>query len=150
MRRFDSSIIKNGEEIFWNLRRPCLVCFSFSLHVSLFDREGQLLDVRFRLILDHLVDEGQDVVALDAEKDERRARVGVSGGVRARHAAWVDKVLAIVLRNSLLMGVAGDEDVAVKLTLDGSQSLHVAPRDDLMAMDDTNLKVVDLDNLRLR
>ena len=48
------------------------------------------------------------------------------------------------------MGVAGDEDVAVKLTLDGSQSLHVAPRDDLMAMDDANLKVVDLDNLRLR
>ena len=37
------------------------------LSVSLLDGEGELLNVRLWLVLDHLVDKGQDVVALHAE-----------------------------------------------------------------------------------
>ena len=75
-------------------------------HHSLLDREGKLLDVGLRLVLNHLVNEGKDVVALDTKQDERGSRVGVCCGVCTRHTAWVDEVLAIVLRDAMLMGVS--------------------------------------------
>ena len=40
------------------------------LERSFLDRESELLDVRLGLVLDHLIDEGEDVVALDTKKDK--------------------------------------------------------------------------------
>ena len=111
---------------------------------SLLDGEGQLLDVGLGLVLDHLVDEGEDVVALDAEEDEGGPRIAVGGGVGARHAARVDEVLAVVLRDAVLVRVAADQDVAVQLPLNRGQRFHVAPRNHLVAVDNSDLKVVNL------
>ena len=44
----------------------------------------------------------------------------------------------------MLVCVSTDQDVAVKLSLHGGQCLHVAPRDNLMTVDDTNLEVMNL------
>ena len=44
----------------------------------------------------------------------------------------------------MLVCVSTDQDVAVKLSLHGGQGLHVAPRDNLMTVDDTNLEVMNL------
>ena len=48
------------------------------------------------------------------------------------------------------MGVSRDQNIAVQLALHGSESLHVAPWDNLVTMNDSNLEVVDLHDLRLR
>ena len=45
----------------------------------------------------------------------------------------------------MLVRVPADEDIAVQLSLHGSKGLHVTPRDNLVAVDNANLKVVDLD-----
>ena len=107
------------------------------------------MDVGLRLVLDHLVDEGKDVVTLHTQQDERRSGIAVSGGVSAGHTAWVDEVLAVVLSDAVLVCVATDQDVAVKLPLNRGECLHVAPRDHLMSVDNSDLKVVDLHYLRL-
>ena len=49
----------------------------------------------------------------------------------------------------MLMSVPADKDVAVELSLHGSKRLHISPRNDLMAVNDANLEVVDLDHFRL-
>ena len=113
---------------------------------SLLDGEGELLNVWLRLVLNHFVDEGQDVVSLHSEQDEGGARRTVCSRVRSRHATRVNEVLAVVLSDSVLVGMAADEDIAVELSLNASQGLHVAPRDDLVTVNDSDLKVVDLDH----
>ena len=65
-----------------------------------------MLDARLRLVLDHLVNEGQDVVSLNAEQDEGGSRVRVGCRVSSRHTARVDEVLAIVLRDAVLVRVS--------------------------------------------
>ena len=50
----------------------------------------------------------------------------------------------------MLMGVPAHKDVTVQLALDRCQSFHVAPWDHLMPVDNTDLKVVDLDDFGLR
>ena len=47
------------------------------------------------------------------------------------------------------MGVAADEDVAVELSLHCSQCLKITPWENLMSVNDSNLEVADLNNLRL-
>ena len=120
-----------------------------SLLVSFLDRKGELLDVWLWLVFNHLIDEGKDVITLDSKQDEGRPGVAVCRGVRASDTSRVNEVLAIVLRDAVLVGVATDQNIAIQLALNRSESLHVTPRDDLVAMDDTNLKVVDLDNFSL-
>ena len=55
--------------------------------------------------------------------------------------AWVDEVLAIVLLNLLLVGMPTDQDVDIKLSLNGSERLHVAPWHYLMTVYETYLEV---------
>ena len=45
--------------------------------------------------------------------------------------------------------VSAHQNVAIELTLNGGESLHISPRNDLVSMDNTNLEVVDLDDLGL-
>ena len=47
------------------------------------------------------------------------------------------------------MGVPTDEYITVKLSLHGSECLKVTPGENLMAVDDADLEVSDLDNFRL-
>ena len=108
------------------------------------------MDVRLGLILNHLVDEGEDVVALDTKKDKRGARVAVGGRVGASDTTWIDEVLAVVLSDVVLVRMSAHQNIAVKLSLYGGQRLHVSPGDHLMTMDDTDLEVVNLDDLCLR
>ena len=49
----------------------------------------------------------------------------------------------------MLVRVSTHQNVTVELSLHGRQSLIVTPGDHLMTMDDSNLKVVDLDYLGL-
>ena len=49
----------------------------------------------------------------------------------------------------MLMCVSANEDITVQLSLNGSEGFHVTPRNNLMSMNDTNLKVVDRDDLGL-
>ena len=108
------------------------------------------MDVGLGLILNHLVDEGKDVIALDTKKDKRGARIAVGSRVGAGDAPWIDEVLAVVLSDVVLVRMAAHQDIAVKLSLYGSQCLHVSPGDDLMTVNDTDLEVVNLDDLCLR
>ena len=107
------------------------------------------MNVRLGLVLNHFIDEGKDVVALDSQQDERGTWVRVGGGVSPSDTTRVDEVLAIVLRDAMLVSVSTDEDVTVELSLHGSECLHVAPRDHLVTVDDANLKVVDLHHFSL-
>ena len=50
----------------------------------------------------------------------------------------------------MLMCVSANEDITVQLSLNGSEGFHVTPRNNLMSMNDSNLKVVDLNDLSLR
>ena len=70
--------------------------------------ESQLLDIGIRLVLTHLVDEGEDVVTLNTEEDEGRSWVGVGSRISARDTAWIDEVFAIVLCDAMLVGVTTD------------------------------------------
>ena len=70
--------------------------------------ESQLLDIGIRLVLAHLVDEGEDVVTLNTEEDEGRSWVGVGSRISARDTAWIDEVFAIVLCDAMLVGVTTD------------------------------------------
>ena len=47
------------------------------------------------------------------------------------------------------MCVSTDQDIAIQLSLYRSERLHITPRDNLMPMDDANLKVMDLDHFGL-
>ena len=107
------------------------------------------MDVGLGLILNHLIDEGEDVVALDTKKDKRGARVAVGGRVGASDTTWIDEVLAVVLRDVVLVSMAAHQDVAVELSLHGGQGLHVSPGHHLVTVDDSDLEVVNLDDLRL-
>ena len=75
---------------------------------SFLDGESQLLDIGIRLVLAHLVDEGEDVVTLNTEEDEGRSGVGVSSRISARDTAWIDEVFTIVLCDAMLVGVTTD------------------------------------------
>ena len=119
------------------------------LERSFLDRESELLDVGLGLVLNHLIDEGKNVVALHTKKDKRRARIAVGSRVGAGDAPWIDEVLAIVLSDVVLVRMATHQDIAVKLSLYGGQGLHVTPGDHLMPVDDTDLEVVNLDDLCL-
>ena len=119
------------------------------LERSFLDTESELLDVGLRLVLNHLIYEGKNVVALHTKKDKRRARIAVGGRVGASDASWIDEVLAIILSDVVLVRMAAHQDIAVKLSLYGSQCLHVSPGDHLMTVNDTDLEVVNLDDLRL-
>ena len=119
------------------------------LERSFLDRESELLDVGLWLVFDHLIDEGKDVVSLYTKKDKRGARIAVGSWVGAGDAPWIDEVLAVVLSDVVLVRMAAHEDVAVKLSLYGGQCLHVSPGDHLMTMNDTDLEVVNLDDLSL-
>ena len=107
------------------------------------------MDVGLRLVLNHLIDEGKNIVALHTKKDKRRARIAVGGRVGSGDASWIDEVLAVVLSDVMLVRMAANQDIAVKLSLYGSQGLHVSPGDHLMTMDDAYLEVVNLDYLGL-
>ena len=107
------------------------------------------MDVGLRLVLNHLIDEGKNIVALHTKKDKRGARVAVGGRVGSGDTSWIDEVLAVVLSDVVLVRMAANQDIAVKLSLYGSQGLHVSPGDHLMTMDDANLEVVNLDDLCL-
>ena len=119
------------------------------LERSFLDRESELLDVGLGLIFDHLIDEGKDVVALHTKKDKRRAWIAVGGRVGAGDTPWIDEVLAVVLSDVVLVRMSAHQNIAVKLSLYGGQGLHVSPGDHLMTMDDTDLEVVNLDDLCL-
>ena len=120
------------------------------LERSFLDRESELLDVGLGLIFDHLIDEGKDVIALHTKKDKRRAWIAVGGRVSAGDTPWIDEVLAVVLSDVVLVRMSAHQNIAVKLSLYGGQGLHVSPGDHLMTMDDTDLEVVNLDDLCLR
>ena len=75
---------------------------------SFLDGESQLLDIGIRLVLAHLVDEGEDIVTLNTKEDEGRSRVGVGSRISARDTAWIDEVFAIVLCDAMLVGVTTD------------------------------------------
>ena len=120
------------------------------LERSFLDRESELLDVGLRLIFNHLIDEGKDVIALHTKKDKRRAWIAVGGRVSAGDTPWIDEVLAVVLSDVVLVRMSAHQDVAIKLSLYGGQRLHVSPGDHLMTMDDADLEVVNLDDLCLR
>ena len=47
------------------------------------------------------------------------------------------------------MGVPADQDIYIELPLDGSKSLEVTPRNDLVTMNQTDLEVPDLHHLGL-
>ena len=87
---------------------------------------------------------------MHAKQNERGTRIRVGCRVSSRHATWIDEVFAIVLRDVMLVRVSTHEDVTVELSLNGSQSFVVAPWDNLMTVNDTNLEVVDLNDLCLR
>ena len=107
------------------------------------------MDVGLRFVFNHLIDKGKDIVTLDTEQYKGRSWVRVSCGVSTCDTAWVDEVLAIILGDTVLVCVSADEDVAVELSLHGGQCLHVAPRDNLVTVDDTNLEVMNLNYFSL-
>ena len=80
---------------------------------SLLNRESKLLNAWLGLIFNHLVDEGEDVVALHSEQDEGWPRVTVSRRVGACHATRVDKVFAVVLSDTVLVRVPAHQNIAV-------------------------------------
>ena len=71
------------------------------------------MDIGLGLVLDHLIDEGQDVITLDAEEDERGARVALCSRIGAGDATWVNEVFAIVLSDSVLMRVTTDKNITI-------------------------------------
>jgi len=92
-------------------------------------------------VVDELVDEGNDVVSLDCDQDERGAGRAVSGRVGASHRTGVNEVLAVVLSYRILMSMAVDQDVTIQLSLDSSEGLEITPRSHLMSMDKSDLEV---------
>ena len=64
------------------------------------------MDIGLGLVFNHLIDEGQDVVTLDAEEDEGGARVTLCSRIGASDATWVNEVFAIVLSDLVLMGMS--------------------------------------------
>ena len=141
----------NDLQVYISTIPAAVKCLSFlSRGLSLFDWKGKLLNIGLRFVFNHLIDKGKDVITLDTEKNERGAWVRISCRVSPCYATWVDEVLAIVLSDAMLMSVSTDKNVAVELSLDGSKRLHISPGNHLMAMNDTNLEVVDLDHFRLR
>ena len=64
------------------------------------------MDVGLRFVFNHLIDKGKDIVTLDTEQYKGRSWVRVSCGVSSCDTAWVDEVLAIVLRDAVLVRVS--------------------------------------------
>ena len=115
---------------------------------SLFNWELKWLDTRFSI--HQLVNECDDVWALNCNQDERGSGIRVLRTVSTSHTTWIDEVFAIVLSHRVLMGVPTDEDVTVKLSLNWGKSFNVAPRYDLVPMNQSNLNIANLYDLCLR
>lgn len=69
--------------------------------------------------------------------------VGPSGRTR------VDVKLVLILKSLKLVCVSRDEDIHVQLPLEKRQAGHVAPGDDLVPVDETNLELAHGDHLLL-
>lgn len=70
--------------------------------------------------------------------------------VGPRGRTGVDVKLVLVLESLKLVRVSRDEDVYVQLPLEKCQAGHVAPGDDLVPVDETDLELAHGDHLLLR
>ncbi len=59
----------------------------------------------------------------------------------------VNKPLALIFIYFVTVSVSSDEDINIHLSLDHGQTMRISPRDNLMAVDQANLKLTDLNNL---
>ena len=66
--------------------------------------EFQTLDVD--VVIAQLIDEGNDVIALNCDQDEWRLRWTISRRVSSSDTAWVDEVFAIILSDLILVRVS--------------------------------------------
>ena len=115
--------------------------------MSLLQRELQAGDAH--LVVDELVEEGDNVVTLDSDQDEAGVRLAVHGRKRSSGGARVDEVLAVVLLNLLLVRMPADQDVTVELPLVSCECFHVTPGDYLVPVDESDLKIADFYDLGL-
>ena len=115
--------------------------------MSLFLCKFDPLNIDF--FIDEFVDKCNDFITLDGDQDEAGARWAVCGWIGASSRPRVNKVLAIILYYLVLVGVPTDQDVHIELPLHGSKSFKVAPRYNLVTMDQTDFEVSDLHHLGL-
>ena len=73
----------------------------------------ELDPLNFDVVVDELVDVSDDSAALDVHKYEGGHDLVVEGRVRAGDGAGIYVELALVLIRLELVGVAGDEDIAI-------------------------------------
>ncbi len=85
-------------------------------------------------------------VALDLEEYKGRAWSAVYSAVRACKRAWIDEVTAVVLHYLGLVSVPAHKHITVKLPLNSGETFNVSPRNDLVAVCDTDFEIANLHN----
>mmetsp|Transcript_4003 Transcript_4003/g.5797 ORF Transcript_4003/g.5797 Transcript_4003/m.5797 type:complete len:252 (-) Transcript_4003:115-870(-) len=99
----------------------------------------------FQLALDLLIGVEGDRLALDCHKHEGRVDVELTHRItRSGHGARIDEELSTKIDDAVLVGVPRDEDVDTQSAGALAKGILVAPRHDLVAMDDTYSEGSDL------
>ncbi len=61
-------------------------------------------------------------------------------------ASWVNKPLALVFVDLILVRVTGDQNIHIHLSLNHRETVCITPRDDLVSVNKTYFKLTNLDN----
>lgn len=111
---------------------------------------GKLTLRHINLITVKLVHISHNFRALDSQENKARNNFRRQCTIGTSDGAGVDKPFSFVLVYFVLVRVASDKDVHIHLPLDHGQAVSITPRNYLVAVNETNLKLTDLNNLLLR
>jgi len=101
------------------------------------------------IAIDETVEVAADVIALDIHENEGWSDVWCAWREGTSGTSRVDEELAVLLKAVKVVCMTCDQDIAIKLSLEYSECVRIAPWDDLVTVAETDAELLNLNNFGL-